>query len=290
MAALDHAGAQTMPLSRHTGYDLRNENEALQAMLATHPDIVVHLAGVVGGIGANVKQPATFFRDNMLMGMNVVHAASVGRAKIITVGTVCSYPKDGQLPFEEEAFWDGFPEPTNAPYGIAKKALLVMMQAYRKQFGLRFAYLIPSNLYGPGDHFEEGSSHVIPALVRRFVEAKEKGEKEVVCWGSGQVTRSFLFAADAAKAITIAAATLDMDDPVNLPGTEELTIGELSVMIAKLVGYAGKILWDGSKPDGQPRRMIDGTRAKDLLDWEPETKLAEGLKHTIAWYQENRGK
>lgn len=288
MATLQQAGAEGIPLSKKLGYDLRNEGEALQAVLATHPDIIIHLAATVGGIGANMAQPATFFRDNIMMGMNIIHAAAVGKVKLITVGTVCSYPKDCPVPFREESFWDGYPESTNAPYGIAKKALLVMMQAYRKQFRLRFAYLVPANLYGPGDHFEGTNSHVIPALVKRFVDAKEAGLKEVVCWGSGQATRSFLFAADAAKAITIASASLDSDDIVNLPGTDEISVGELAVMIAKMIGYSGKVIWDASKPDGQPRRFSDGGRAKELLGWQPETKLADGLKMTVAWYQETQ--
>lgn len=289
-ATLSNGGAEVIPLSKSIGYDLRNEGEALQAVLATHPDIMVHLAGVVGGIGANLGQPATFFRDNMLMGMNVVHAAAVGKIKLVNVGTTASYPMEGKEPFREEAFWDGYPEPSTASYGIAKKALLAMMHAYRKQYRLRHAYLIPANLYGPGDRYKGILSSVIPSLIERFIEAREKKELKVSCWGTGQAVRSFLFAADAAKAIAIAAATLDQDDPVNLSGADEVTIGEVAMTIAKLVGYQGEILWDETKPEGRRYMVLDGTQAKDLLDWDPETKLADGLRMTVAWHEEVRKK
>lgn len=288
MATLQQAGAEGIPLSKSMGYDLRNEGEALQAVLATHPDIIVHLAGIVGGIGANLGQPATFFRDNMMMGMNLIHAAAVGKVKLVTVGTTASYPAEGEIPFREEAFWDGYPEASTASYGIAKKALFAMMQAYRKQFRLHFAYLIPSNLYGPGDAYKGIISSVIPSLVNRMIEARDAGVKEISCWGSGQAIRSFLFAADAAKAIATACAILDENGIVNLPGSEEISVGELATMIAKLVGYSGKILWDRAKPEGRARMVLDGTKAKDLLDWQPETKLADGLKMTVAWYQETQ--
>lgn len=288
MAALSALGADPIPLSRAHGYDLRNEAEALQAVLYFHPDIVVHLAATVGGIGANMAAPATFFRDNMLMGMNVAHAAAVGRSKLVAVGTICSYPAFCEIPFKEEDFWNGYPEPTNAPYGVAKKALFVMMRAYRRQFGLHYAYLVPCNLYGPGDNFEENVSHVIPAMIRRFVEAKEADAKTVTCWGTGRATRSFLFAADAAKAVAKACAGLDYDDIVNLPGTEEVAMATLAKTVANRTGYTGKIEWDAKRPDGQERRMVDGARARKLLDWKPETQLEDGIRMTVDWYLEER--
>lgn len=277
---VEAAGGEAISVSRRRGYDLRNEADALSVLLLSKPDVVVHLAGTVGGIGANAAAPATFFRDNMLMGMNVVHAAALARTRLIMVGSVCSYPKDAVPPFKEEALWNGHPEETNAPYGIAKRALLAMCRAYRKQHGLSFGYVIPANLYGPGDRFGE-SGHVIPALIRRFFEGKDKGLKEVVCWGTGKPTRSFLFVHDAAKAIALAAASLDDDDPVNLPGSSEISIADLAALVAKLCGYAGKITWDPSKPDGQPRRALDGARAEKLLGWKPKISLEDGLRAMI---------
>jgi GDP-L-fucose synthase len=289
MAALSQKGADPIPVSKKLGYDLRNEAEVLQAVLVARPDVIVHLAATCGGIGANMAQPGVFFRDNMLIGMNVVHAAATARAKLVAVGTICSYPKNTPVPFKEESYWDGYPEPTNAPYGIAKKAMGVMMQAYRKQYGLRYSFLVPANLYGPEDHFEENTSHVIPALVRRFIEAEAEGKKEVVCWGTGNATRSFLFAGDAAEAIA-RAVDVDYDDIINLPGSEEISIKSLAMMVAKIAGYKGKISWDDSKPDGQPRRFIDGTRAAKLLGWKPTTSLEVGIKIAVEWYKQTIGK
>jgi len=289
-SALDLAGAQVMPLPpKNKGYDLRNESEALQTVLSSRPDIIIHLAGTVGGIGANLGQPATFFRDNMLMGMNVIHAAAVGKVKLVTVGTPASYPaSDEEGALREEMFWAGYPDPATASFGIAKKALLAMMQAYRRQYKLSFSYLIPSNLYGPEDKYKGILSSVIPSLIERFIAAREAKAPEVFCWGSGQAVRSFLYAGDAAKAVVRAASQLDQDDPVNLPGTEERTIGEIAAMIAKLVKYEGKVLWDKTKPEGRRHLVLDGTQAKDLLDWEPETRLADGLKATVEWFEQDR--
>lgn len=287
-AALAAAGADPIPLSRSHGYDLRSDAEALQAVLYFHPEVIVNLAATVGGIGANMASPATFFRDNMLIGMNVVHAAAVGRAKMVNVGTVCSYPAYAEIPFKEEDFWNGYPEPTNAPYGIAKKALSVMMSAYRRQFGLRYAYLVPTNMYGPGDNFDPDTSHVIPAMIRRFVEAKERKAESVSCWGTGRATRSFLFAADAAKAVVKACAGFDFDGIVNLAGAGEIAMATLAKKVADRVGYAGKIEWDAKRPDGQERRAVDGTRAKKMLGWAPETEFDEGLRMTVDWWLEQR--
>jgi GDP-L-fucose synthase len=282
--AFENGGVKVVPVSRSTGHDLRVYANAIMAILEVKPEAIVHLAATVGGIGANMARPGTFFYDNMLMGLNVVEAAAKTKTKLIQIGTVCSYPKICPIPFKEEDIWNGYPEETNAPYGVAKKALLVMCQSYRKEHGLRFGYLIPTNLFGPGDHFEESVSHVIPALIKRFLEAKEGRLPKVTCWGTGKATRSFLYVRDAAEAITRACETLDDDRPINLPGTEEVSMLVLTKMIAELTGYDGEIEWDPSKPDGQPRRAVDGTRAKDLLGWEPRTTLVQGLKETIDWY------
>jgi GDP-L-fucose synthase len=286
MGALVQEGAEAIPISKSLGYDLRNEAEALQAVMVAKPDGIVHLAATCGGIGANMKAPATFITDNLRIGLNVVHAASVGNAHLTLIGTVCSYAKDTPVPFKEEDYWNGYPEPTNAPYGIAKKTIGVVMQAYRQQFGLKGVHLIPANLYGPGDHFEEESSHVIPAMIRRFVEAEKQAKETVACWGTGAATRSFLHARDAASAIAQAAISrYDFDDVINLPGSEEISISEISQLIALATGYKGKVTWDATKPDGQPRRAIDGTRAYEHLEWGPAIGLAEGLKETVDWYK-----
>ena len=288
VADLEAAGVVVLPVSRSLGIDLRSEDQTDRVILRLRPDAVIHLAATCGGIGANMARPGTFFRDNMLMGMNVVHAAAAAGTRLISVGTICSYPKHCPIPFSEEDFWDGYPEPTNAPYGIAKKALFVMMRAYREQFGLSYAYLVPVNLYGPNDHFEDSVSHVVPAMIKRFIEAREKSLSQVSCWGTGQATRSFLFVKDASKAIVRACARLDYDDIVNVSGTEETSMADLAETIAHLVDYRGQITWDRSKPDGQPRRMVDGARAKALLNWVPETSLEEGLRSTVGWYSSQR--
>jgi len=288
-AMLEDAGAQAISVSRRSGFDLRNEAEALTAVMATKPDIIVHLAAIVGGIGANMKSPATFFRDNLSMGMNVIHAAAIARTRLICVGTLCSYPREGiEIPFKEADFWMGFPEETNAPYGIAKKALLVMCQAYQKQHGLKYGYLVPSNLFGPADNFDDNSSHVIPALIRRYAEALESDAKEVVCWGTGKATRSFLHVRDAAKATVLACSSLDYDGPVNLGGTQEISMKDLAKLISDAVGYKGKTKWDHSKPDGQPRRAVDSALVEELLKWKPETSLEDGIKETVEWYVSSR--
>lgn len=283
-AAVSAAGAEAVPVSRRTGYDLLDQAQALTAVFVSRPDVVVHLAATVGGIGANQAAPATFFSDNMRLGMNIVHAAAVARARLVMVGTVCSYPKLCPAPFKEADLWNGYPEETNAPYGVAKRALIVMLQAYRKQFGARSCCLIPTNLFGPGDAFEENKSHVIPALIKRFHEAYLAKAAKVTCWGTGQATRSFLYVDDAADAIARACAGLNDDVPVNLAGVEEVTMAALASRIADLTWFEGEIAWDASKPDGQPRRLVDGTRAKTLLGWSPTTSLDEGLQRTVRWF------
>lgn len=290
MAEIAKRGAAAIPISRSLGYDLRNETEVLQAFLIEKPDIVVHLAATVGGIGANMAKPGTFFRENALMGIHVAHACAMAGAKLILISTVCAYPKHCPTPFKEENIWNGYPEETNAPYGIAKKSLHVMCEGYRKEFGLSYGCLVPANLYGQGDSFNEKTSHVIPAMIRRFVEAAEAKAPEVTCWGTGKATRSFLYAPDAAKAIAIACSELDSDQIVNLPGSEEISMRKLAELIAKLTKYKGEINFDSTKPDGQPRRSVDGTRARQLLGWAPETLLRDGLEGTIDWYIEDRRK
>ena len=249
-------------------------------------DIVIHLAGRVGGIGFNRKYPGTLFYDNIMMGVQLIEAARrEGTKKFVQVGTVCAYPKHTPTPFKEEDLWNGYPEETNAPYGIAKKALLVMAQAYRKQYGMNTIYLLPVNLYGPKDNFDLESSHVIPALIRKFTEAVEKDEKQVVVWGTGSASREFLFVEDAAEGILSAAEKYDKPDPVNLGTRQEITIKNLANLIAQYTGFKGEIVWDTTKPDGQPRRCLDTSKAKNEFGFTAKTDLVTGIKKTVDWYQ-----
>jgi GDP-L-fucose synthase len=248
-------------------------------------DIVIHLAGKVGGIGFNKKYPATLFYDNAIMGIQVMEAAKQeGVQKFVAVGTVCAYPKITPVPFKEEDLWNGYPEETNAPYGIAKRFLLVQSQAYREQYGFNAIYLLPVNLYGPRDNFDPERSHVIPALIKKMVDAKLEGKKDVVVWGTGKASREFLYVEDAAEGVLLATEKYDKPDPVNLGASREITIKELVDLIAQLVGYDGKIIWDTSKPDGQPRRCLDTSKAKKEFGFEARTDFKEGLKKTIEWY------
>jgi GDP-L-fucose synthase len=248
-------------------------------------DIVIHLAGKVGGIGFNKKYPATLFYDNAIMGIQVMEAArQEGVQKFVAVGTVCAYPKFTPVPFKEEDLWNGYPEETNAPYGIAKRFLLVQAQAYREQYGFNAIYLLPVNLYGPRDNFDPERSHVIPALIKKMVDAKLEGKKDVVVWGTGKASREFLYVEDAAEGVLLATEKYDKPDPVNLGASREITIKELVDLIAQLVGYDGKIIWDTSKPDGQPRRCLDTSKAKKEFGFEARTDFKEGLKKTIEWY------
>ena len=251
-------------------------------------DIVIHLAARVGGIGFNQKYPGTLFYDNIVMGTQLMEAARLAKVKkFVQLGTVCAYPKFTQTPFKEDDLWNGYPEETNAPYGIAKKALLVMAQAYRQQYGMNIIYLLPVNLYGPGDNFDLESSHVIPAIVRKFTEAVQKGEKQVTVWGTGKASREFLYVEDAAEGIVAATEKYDKPAPVNLGTGKEVTIKELVNLVAKLTGFEGQIIWDTSKPDGQPRRRLDTTRAKTEFDFEAKTDLTTGLQKTIKWYRKH---
>lgn len=280
------AGCGQIVVPRSSQCDLREQSTVTRLFAEHRFDMVIHLAARVGGIGANRLHPGTFFRDNLLMGMNIVEAAREAKTpRVVLVGTICSYPKMTPVPFRESDLWNGYPEETNAPYGIAKKALLVMLQAYRGEFGLDGIYLMPVNLYGPFDNFDREASHVIPALIRKCVEARQTGASSITCWGTGVATREFLYVEDCARAIVRAAAVYDGEEPINLGSGREISIRDLACMIARLAGYDGEILWDASRPDGQPRRCLDISRAKQLLGWEAQVTLEEGLRTTIAWYE-----
>jgi len=254
-------------------------------------DVVIHLAAKVGGIGLNRELPGELFYDNAIMGIQLMEAARQAEVgKFVALGTICAYPKFTPVPFKEENLWNGYPEETNAPYGLAKKMLLVQAQAYRAQYGFNVIFLLPVNLYGPGDNFDPRSSHVIPALIRKFAEAKERGDKKVEAWGTGKASREFLYVADAAEGIRLAAEKYNKPDPVNLGAGFEITIKDLVGLIAKLMEYHGDIIWDISKPDGQPRRMLDTSKARQEFGFKAKTKFEEGLKTTIDWYLQNRKK
>jgi GDP-L-fucose synthase len=271
-------------IPRSENYDLRNFENCVEVV--QNVDLIIHLAARVGGIGFNQKNPATLFYDNIVMGTQLMEAArQAGVRKFVQVGTVCSYPKFTPAPFKEENLWNGYPEETNAPYGVAKKALLVMAQAYRQQYGMNIIYLIPVNLYGPRDNFDLEASHVIPALIRKFTQAVNKKQNQVVVWGTGRASREFLFVEDAAEGIITAAEKYDKPAPVNLGTGQEITINQLADLIAELTGFDGQIVWDTSRPDGQPRRCLDTSRAKKEFGFEAKTNLAAGLKKTIEWYK-----
>jgi GDP-L-fucose synthase len=282
-------GAADVFTPRSSDYDLRDRDAIRAALYDLRPDVVIHLAAVVGGIGANRANPGRFFYDNAIMGIELMEQSRVyGLSKFVQIGTVCAYPKFTPVPFREDDIWDGYPEETNAPYGLAKKMLLVQAQAYRQQYGFNAVYLIPVNLYGPGDNFDPESSHVIPALVRKFLEAKERGDREVVAWGTGSASREFLYAPDAAEGIVLAAERYDGDEPVNLGAGREITIRELTETIGRLTGFEGTVRWDASQPDGQPRRMLETSRARELFGFEAQTSFEDGLKQTIEWYETHR--
>jgi GDP-L-fucose synthase len=266
--------------------DLRDHNAIRAALADAQPDVVVHLAAVVGGIGANMATPGTFFYDNALMGIQLIEESRrAGVKRFVCVGTVCAYPKHAPAPFKEEDLWNGYPEETNAPYGLAKKMLLVQLQAYRQQYGFEGIYLLPVNLYGPHDNFDERTSHVIPALIKKCDEALERGAPSIVCWGTGGASREFLYVDDAAEGIVAAAAGYSGGEPVNLGSGQEISIAELTELIAELVGFTGEIVWDRSKPDGQPRRWLDTSRAEREFGFRASTSLRDGLERTIEWYR-----
>lgn len=267
-------------------YDLTNYKDCLKASKGM--DVVIHLAAKVGGIGFNREFPADLFDDNILMGTYMMKAAKENKVKkYVALGTICAYPKFTPVPFREKNLWIGYPEETNAPYGLAKKMQLVQGQAYRQQFGFNSIFLLPVNLYGPGDNFNPSSSHVIPALIRKFVEAKRNGDKTVTVWGTGKASREFLYVDDAARAILLAAERYNKPDPVNLGAGFEIKIKDLVRLIQKLTGFSGKIIWDKTKPDGQPRRMLDTRLAKKEFSFKAQTQFNEGLKNTISWYTKN---
>ncbi len=275
---------------RSAQYDLR-DREAIRTVLAdVRPDVVVHLAAVVGGIGANMATPGQFFYDNAIMGIQLIEESRLAAVqRFVCVGTVCAYPKHAPAPFREEDLWNGYPEETNAPYGLAKKMLLVQLQAYRQQYGFDGVYLLPVNLYGPHDNFDERTSHVIPALVKKCCEALDDGADSIVCWGTGRASREFLYVEDAAEGIAAAAARYRSGEPVNLGSGQEISIAELTALIAELVGFRGEIVWDESKPDGQPRRWLDTSRAEQAFGFRAGTDLREGLRQTIDWYRSSHG-
>jgi GDP-L-fucose synthase len=268
-------------------YDLTRASDTERLFADARPDLVVHLAAQVGGIGANRADPGRFWYANLMMGTHVLEQSRLsGIHKLVLVGTICSYPKFAPTPFNEDDLWNGYPEETNAPYGIAKKALLVGAQAYRQQYGLNVIYLLPVNLYGPGDNFDLESSHVIPALIRKMFEARDRGDREVVLWGDGSPTREFLYVEDCAEAIHLAAERYDGAEPVNVGTGEEIAIRDLAELVAEQTGFEGEIAWDRSKPNGQPRRCLDVSRAERLLGFRAKTPFPDGLKRTVAWYRE----
>ncbi len=284
------AGPSEIFVPRSNDYDLRGRDGIERAIRDGRPDVVIHLAAVVGGIGANRENPGRFFYENAIMGIELMEAARVaGIDKFVTIGTVCAYPKFTPVPFHEDALWDGYPEETNAPYGVAKKMLLVQGQAYRQQYGMNVIHLIPVNLYGPGDNFDPASSHVIPALIKKCVDARDSGADHIDVWGTGAASREFLYVDDAAEGIVLAADRYDGSDPVNLGVGREITIRELVEVIARLTRFGGEIRWDPTKPDGQPRRALDTSRALEQFGFAAATSFEEGLRSTVEWYERTRG-
>lgn len=273
---------------RRKDYDLTQQPDVVRMYQDMQPTVMMHLAAEVGGIGANRANPGRFFYANMAMGLHLIEGARKQAVKkFIQVGTVCAYPKFTPVPFSEDNLWNGYPEETNAPYGVAKKALLVMLQSYRQQYDFNGIYLLPVNLYGPNDNFDLSTSHVIPALIRKLVDAQDRGEDRVEIWGTGAASREFLYVDDCARGIVLAAERYDGEAPVNLGSGFEITIRELVVEIQTLVGYEGELVWDDSKPDGQPRRCLDVSRAAELFEFRAKTEFEEGLKQTITWYREH---
>ena len=288
--ALRRPGCEDIIVPRRAEYDLTREAAVERLLADARPHVVIHLAAVVGGIGANRENPGRFAYENLVMGaMLIEHSRRSGVEKFVTVGTICAYPKFTPIPFKEEDLWNGYSEETNAPYGLAKKMLLVQGQAYREQYGFNAVYLLPVNLYGPGDNFDPESSHVIPALILKCVEAVEQGKSEIVCWGDGSPTREFLYVEDCAEAILLATERYDGAEPVNVGAGFEISIKELVSLIAELTGFQGKIVWDTTKPNGQPRRCLDTSRAWASFGFKTKIELREGLRRTVEWYKEKSG-
>jgi GDP-L-fucose synthase len=286
---LKERGAKSVFVPRSIEFDLCDQRATERLFEHARPDVVIHLAARVGGIGANRRHPGTFFRDNMAMGLNVLEQARrSGTEKVVIAGTVCAYPKFAPVPFREDDLWNGYPEETNAPYGIAKKALLVMAQAYRQEFGSNFVMLFPVNLYGPRDNFDLEDSHVIPAMIRKFVDAQSRGDARATLWGDGSPTREFLYVEDAAEGLVMAAEKYDSPDPVNLGTEAEISMKDLASTIARACDFHGEVHWDTSRPNGQPRRKLDVSRAKERFGFTAKTSFEEGLRRTIQWYRDNR--
>jgi len=289
LEALTQRGATDIFVPHIEEYDLVNPQDIQRIIDVSRPDIIIHLAALAGGIGANRARPADFFYINLMMGVQLMHEAwKRGVSKFVAIGTVCAYPKFTPVPFKEENLWEGYPEETNAPYGLAKKMLLVQAQAYRQQYGFNAIYLLPVNLYGPKDNFNLETSHVIPALVRKCIESQERGEKEVILWGDGSPTREFIYAGDAADGILAATEFYNGSEPVNIGSGQEISIKDLAGLIARLTGFEGKLVWDTNKPNGQPRRGLDTSRAAEYFGWRASVPFEEGLRQTIAWYRQNR--
>ena len=271
---------------RSKEFDLRKDAQINRLLKLTNPNMIIHIAAVVGGIGANRENPGKFFYDNIIMGVQLIERARLlGVSKVILLGTICAYPKFTNVPFKEEDLWNGYPEETNAPYGLAKKMLLVQSQAYRQQYGFNSIYLLPVNLYGPGDNFLPASSHVIPALIKKCLDARRKHEDSITVWGTGEATREFLYVDDAARGIIMAAEEYNKSDPVNIGANFEISIKDLIHLIVDLTGFQGEVIWDHSKPDGQPRRRVDVSRAQTEFGFKAKVRLRDGLKRTIAWYK-----
>jgi GDP-L-fucose synthase len=288
-AALRAQGAREIIVPRKAQYDLTQEEAVARVYRDHHPDVVIHLAAIVGGIGANRENPGQFFYDNLMMGTQLLeYARRSGVAKFVGIGTICSYPKHTPVPFHEDDLWNGYPEETNAPYGLAKKMLLVQGQAYRAQYGFNAIHLLPVNLYGPGDNFDPSSSHVIPALMLKCQQAIDSGASEIVCWGDGSPTREFLFVEDCAEAITAATRLYDGPEPVNVGAGFEISIKDLAELVAGMMGFEGEIRWDVSKPNGQPRRCLDVSRAEKAFGFRARTDFHAGLDKTIRWFRESR--
>lgn len=288
-AALAAYGPASIFAPRSRDYDLRRRSEIDRMLRDANPDVIIHLAAVVGGIGANRQHPGRYFYDNAVMGIELMEASRLaGVEKLITTGTICSYPKFAAVPFREDELWNGYPEETNAAYGLAKKMLIVQAQAYRQEYGFNAVSLLPVNLYGPHDNFDPRTSHVIPALIRKAVEAREANSQELIAWGSGRASREFLFVRDAAVGIALAADRYDDPAPVNLGSGHEIVVRDLARLICDLVGFEGEISWDDSKPDGQPRRCLDTSRAKEAFGFTAKTRLEDGLEETIDWYIRHR--
>ena len=286
VAKLEERGCQNIFVPRSRDYNLVDIEAVKSLYRDANPDVVIHLAATVGGIGANSSNPGKFFYDNLMMGVQLIEQGRLaGVEKFVALGTVCAYPKFTPVPFREEDVWSGYPEETNAPYGLAKKMMLVQSQAYRQQYGFNSIFLLPANLYGPGDNFDAETSHVIPALIKKVFDARERGESYITVWGTGKATREFLYVDDAAEGVVLATERYNKSEPVNLGAGFEISIRELAELICELIGFGGEIKWDSTKPDGQPRRMLDTSRAKEEFGFNASIDIRDGLKKTIDWYK-----